>query len=70
MKRHFGEIGKMPGMRSALRNSHPNTRPRRSTASKSAKAAPAWAAPSTVREPSDTTSTSQNSAANGEKLLP
>ena len=46
------------------------TCPCRISVSKSAKAAPALTAPSTVRAPRVTTSTSQNSAANGAKLLP
>ena len=43
--------------------------PSSTKAPKSAKPAPAWIAPSTVRDPSVMTITIQNSAAKGEKLV-
>ena len=51
------------------RKIHSKTAPFSTIASKRPKATPAWMAPSTVRDPRLTTSTSQNSAANGAKLL-
>ena len=67
MNRQLGERGKTeaPGPGSA----GSSNRAPFSTASNRAKATAACAAPSTVREPEDTTITSQSSATKGPKLL-
>ena len=68
---HFGEMGRKPGDAVGARGgSSRRTAPLRMMASNSENDAAAMAAPSTVREPRVTTSTTQNSATNGEKLVP
>src|SRR3546814_17508172 len=65
-KRHFGEIGKSSGMRSASRRIHPSAVPWSRSRSKSENAAPAATAPPVLRAPNVTTSTSQNRPPKGE----
>ena len=69
MKRHFGEIGKMPGIFSGSRRIHPMKVPSRTILLNSENVPAAQSAPDGSLAPKVTTRTSQNNAPNGEKLV-